>query len=303
MKDKTKRYLVTIGKGFDIRNVNVLRSIDDAEYKDFRDQSNDLNRIGSDRDLFFLVSANFSEYKNFCENFLKNKDFKFNHKSMRMLSLEINRKIFNFLSSFTSYVDNSRARLSRSTLLRSADLEYFDSTCKDLYDNNFSYRFLYNLRHYFTHCGMPVVIVGYNDSVEDTDKGVIKRVLNIQISRDEILKDYKWKGLKKEILQLPEQFDINPYLHQLLQCLEHLHKEKMKIYEDLIEEKAKAIIDILHLPNDQEGVLCIFIFSDYKGRSLSIEALMEALETGTKTIQYHEEHFPEEVINILSDKE
>lgn len=72
------------------------------------------------------------------------------------LSLALNRRLSNFLSSFRAFLDHSELRIKRQYGNTSAEAVAFKSACSLVFDRSFAYRFAYKLRNYSQHFGLPI---------------------------------------------------------------------------------------------------------------------------------------------------
>jgi hypothetical protein len=81
------------------------------------------------------------------------------------------------------------------------------------YDNNFSFRFLWNLRNYVQHCGLPPGSWDFIDIQEGPEKG--KTLLDISYDRNGLLEAFDWKKIKGELKNLPSQIDIIFHIRKL----------------------------------------------------------------------------------------
>ncbi|WP_312173972.1 hypothetical protein [Chryseobacterium sp.] len=69
---------------------------------------------------------------------------------MNKFKIESNRKFINYLSSFRTLIDHI------PNIFTSEIKKDFQLFLNSLYDNEFSYRFMYKLRNYTQHCGLPI---------------------------------------------------------------------------------------------------------------------------------------------------
>lgn len=138
------------------------------------------------------------------------------------LNCESSRLISNFLSSSNSILDHLQSFLKREFGEKSSEFINWDESRKDLHHQNFSYRFLYGLRHFSQHYSLPLTnlqMTGGRDSIEEE----VDFQFGILIQRDKTIQSgFDWRGLKEEILGQLTEFDLVSLCDDLLKHLTRL---------------------------------------------------------------------------------
>jgi hypothetical protein len=94
----------------------------------------------------------------------------------------------------------------------------------DEYDSNFAYRFLIRLRNYAAHCGKPVGQLKGSASA-DRPGGTVAGELRLFLSRDNLLRNFDGcSAVRSEIENLPEPFEIDSYVNELVSCLRRIQR-------------------------------------------------------------------------------
>jgi len=119
------------------------------------------------------------------------------------ITLQLNRLISNYLSSIRLFLDHSEYALHQKYGKNSLQLKEFKKTCSNVYDNNFSYRFLSKLRNYVQHCGMPIGHININSKVVNVNPTKSNHQLELQFDRDSLLKNFEWKNLNLKLKNFP----------------------------------------------------------------------------------------------------
>lgn len=135
------------------------------------------------------------------------------------IGLIANRLSLNFCASlrlFIDRVDNIAEKQPDEAKTRFKEFQ------RNLYDENFEYRFFYRLRNYTIHYNFPIQII--SASIED---GV-----EVYCSRKAMLKYKKWGPVKADILQLPETFILRDYIETELALLTALWMQIHVFYID-----------------------------------------------------------------------
>jgi hypothetical protein len=85
-----------------------------------------------------------------------------NQNNVRVLTFKTSRLMLSFLSSVRTFLEHAQTSISRQYGKASEQVLYFKALTAHQFDNVFSYRFLYKLRNYTQHCGMPPVNFSVN---------------------------------------------------------------------------------------------------------------------------------------------
>jgi hypothetical protein len=151
------------------------------------------------------------------------------------------------------------ASLKRRYGEKSSNVQKFKQACGDAYDSCLSYRFLYKLRNYAQHCGMPISEVYLETRRSAEDAGQPYSTLTVGIRRDAILRDYKWGSLRDDIANLPEFIEINAHIEQLMSRIQTINlivaqDEFAALFPHAVF--IKTLID--KIPQDEDGIPCVF---------------------------------------------
>ena len=198
-----------------ISEFQEVRPITSSEYDKFKNSVSTLSLIKNYLNLFQGVILNFQDYisalNNHFQEFHENENF--HTETIMNSTLNLNRLLNNYLSSVRLFLDHMEYDLKKRHGNESEIVFDFKSLCSDIYDKNFSYRFIYHLRNYVQHCGMPIGHISFKSKVDDHDRNRSNKVLELKFNRDELLREHNWKkDLKSEIEILPSKFDINPHI-------------------------------------------------------------------------------------------
>ncbi|WP_158661057.1 hypothetical protein [Bacillus kwashiorkori] len=174
---------------------------------------------------------------------------------------EVNNKLSNYLSNARKFIDQSEIKIYQDYSKNSLKSGLWDDKKTELYNELFSYRFLYHLRNFTQHNGtMPLNSV--SKKIIPTIFGE-QKVLEIKVIRDSLLNtSFNWNsGIKKEIEDMPDSFDITGYLIEHKVCLQKLYN---KIIEIIAIEIATSFKDYIELLNSFSirGYPYLFNFED-----------------------------------------
>lgn len=201
-------------------------------------------KLSADENLFRIVEFNYLDFESKLNSYLT-KNYQLDFYEFDYLFVEMNRLILNLLSSMRTYLDHIETRLKREFGSKSEEYLLFKTETASAFDTFFEYRFLYKLRNYAQHCGLPAgsaEITAYqNSELIHRDK------MNVFFSRDKLLSQYDdWGSLVKEELKLmPESFDVLPFVQKIFELLRAINEKiNFKIRQQYIED-ARFLLNIL----------------------------------------------------------
>lgn len=211
---------------FDGHSLVDVRELNDSEAEVYRKASKCLLNFWADQKLFQVVSLNYNDFVDYykhCSEKCKEGE-PHNWILMDEWFLNFNRHLLNYLSSVRTFLDHSEKNIHDRHGHSSPTLVRFEEACHNAYDNHFAYRFLYELRNYAQHCGLPI--------------GGIKigEVLEVFFDRDVLLGRYKkWKNIESELKQCKPRFEVAPLLNEMMDCLYRILFSKEDGWPDLIQ--------------------------------------------------------------------
>lgn len=140
--------------------------------------------------------------------------------------LSINRHLLNLLSSLRTFLDHTETCLKRRHGPRSERVTAFKAVTSAAFDSSFSYRFLWQLRNYVQHCGMPVGKMSVHIDFDEESSQPLSQSLELLFSRDALLDNYNnWhRMVKSELEAMPEYFPIRPHVESVKGSLEEIQK-------------------------------------------------------------------------------
>jgi hypothetical protein len=122
--------------------------------------------------------------------------------------LNLNSTLLNFLMSVRTLLDHMETNIKRSCGGDSDNFKYLKKLQSDEYDNTFSYPFMYKLRNYVQHCGMPPISFELNDSI-DHDNNSIDGEFNVHFEREILLKEsLVWGSVKSLLEKQPDKINV-----------------------------------------------------------------------------------------------
>jgi hypothetical protein len=254
-------HLGIMGKG-----ITSIRILEDSEYQEYKSAVGCLTDFSSDQQLYAITLLNYDDFLNLIavySNAWDKNPSMINFQLLERMTLNINRHIINYLFSVRTFLDHTEFKLKRIYGDSSDKFATFKKATISEYENNFSYRFLYKLRNYSQHCGLPLGELSMKSVEEPIYSGNIKNTLVINFSSDTLLTYNGWSSeVKEEIKRLPKKFDIIPHILQFKKSLDEIN---LAIIKDNINElivSAENIERLIAPTKGKEGTPMIFTITD-----------------------------------------
>lgn len=177
------------------------------------------------------------------------------------------RQVSNFLATASLFLMNAKVRLGKIFGKSSNEITQWDNYRQNLHFNSFAYRFMYELRNYSQHYGLP--ISGLNLQIDNMTTINRSIDLTIYVCKKDLLRDnYNWK-IKAEIEALEEHTDIIPLLNEYNGILGQLFHKYTCLFENKILVCSKYINtfrEVFKIP--EKSLPMLFISEKMENQSL-----------------------------------
>lgn len=161
--------------------------------------------------------------------------------SMVMDGFEIaTQKISNFLSSTSAFLAQTETQLRRVHGISSVELNIWNEKRQDLYDNNFSYSFLYELRNFAQHCSLPFSSFNIAGKRASENAPMLFKI-NTIILRDGLFGvGFNWKNsVEAKIREQPAEFELLSLIPEYFHVLRQLCFEAVQLHSVQLAECAR----------------------------------------------------------------
>lgn len=266
-------HLGVVSKG----NITAVRELTEPEYEEYKKAAGRLADFSSSQHLYAIVALNYDDYGNILKQYGRNyaeNPRAVNWITMEKMVLNINRHLLNFLSAVRTFLDHTETKLKRHYGSNSHRYKRFKDACSQAYDTNFSYRFLYRLRNFAQHCGLPLGTLTLHSAETPPHSGHVQYSLQVKFNRDELLleRDLWGNQLMKEIEGLPKQFEITPHITETMKCLEKINLTVIEDDLPQLLQSAEYIQQLINPVKDMSGLPCILKVEKYrKGEELKLD--------------------------------
>jgi len=192
-------------------NFENVRELSLEEFEQFNESVNDLSDFNRTYSLFEMCEENYHALENYYQELSSLTGG--NQQTWHMMIIKWNTLTLNYLSSFRMFIDHHETTLERSSDPANNLYEKFKSRTAYHYDKYFSYRFLWNLRNYIQHCGLPACSWDLSEIKEGPKKG--QSEVEIAYNRDGLLQGFDWNKLATEIKIQPSNISVLPLMREL----------------------------------------------------------------------------------------
>lgn len=222
-----------------INEIFVRGTISDSEFKEFEKHTMKLEEFYRTEELFLCLALNYEDYQNAIIKYLSGyiKDSYLDYVLAGTIYADLNRLILNLLASVRMFLDHTEYSLKGKYGKTSKEFNDFKKMCSYKYDTNFSYRFLYRLRNFAQHCGMPVGRIQFSSSkdreegfksyeVEYTNLNLLsKHTLSIFFDRNKLLESFNgWgKNVKQELESMGQDIEVTQHIRSFVSNLSEIH--------------------------------------------------------------------------------
>lgn len=141
---------------------------------------------------------------------------------LNKFKIESNRKFINYLSSFRTLIDHI------PNILNKREKKELKDFLSYLYDNEFSYRFIYKLRNYTQHCGLPITKYesNFNNSLVE---------IFLMLDAEYLLNDYdSWGEVVKNDLKKYRSIDSRSIIDNHFNLVKKIYNKTLLLLKDEI---------------------------------------------------------------------
>ena len=218
------RRLVTPGVTSATNLLDKIRDLEPAEFDVLMKAIAHLRQYASRQSVRLMMQRNYMALRQLLEEAAQ--EFAATQKPPDHLvangGAELNRHLMNFLASFRSFIDHSETHLHNADASGTWK-QRFKQRASAFYDALFAYRFLYELRNYVQHCGLP--FGGIHVSARRDQQGNVQTEFRAYLARDDLLRWSNWKAIVRTDLEAQsDEIQVLPLVEELMECIRCLNK-------------------------------------------------------------------------------
>ncbi|MEU5274723.1 hypothetical protein AB0G77_40830 [Streptomyces hygroscopicus] len=218
--------------------VSLHREISQPEYESYGKAIAKFKRLEERRTFLFLERSS-NELKSIMSTYvnIENIGGSFRKINWQQAGSFLMERFVTWLAATRLYLESERDFMLRRFGPTSTQMASYKEATSVAFDAHEGYRFLYNLRDYTQHCGIPSSGVTVSRSPED------KRKVRLYLNRVELLSArFSWNKHSKSLLQTwPEKVDVIPLVDDAMTGYRAIERNTLRI---LIEDSAAAIEEI-----------------------------------------------------------
>jgi hypothetical protein len=240
----------------------ISRELTEQEYGHYQSASKVLGKHATGQQLIHIARLNFNDYGAALEKFGQEYAANYDPSWGRVVNMiiEVNRHVLNFLSAMKTFLDHTETRLKREHGDTSTGVQVFKDASARAFDGHFSYRFIYQLRNYTQHCGMPLGVIRAKSDLPSSLSGPAKHAIDFYFEKASLLANFsKWgKHVQPELEAMPDVFPLTPHLKQTMACLDDIHHAVMSEAVAEIESQLSLLDPLLNELPSEGGMPCVY---------------------------------------------
>ncbi|WP_437693272.1 hypothetical protein [Sorangium sp. So ce176] len=255
MKPKELGVLNPAGAG----SIDSMRVLTDAEVKAIAEANEGLVQFQFMEQLFSIVALSrdaFSDFTNSSfDQYIQDTSASIlgmvpRSTRARKLTLLANMYLLNFLTAMRTYLDHVETRIKRWYGDKSPEVAQFKRAVSKQYDTTDSYAFVWKLRNYSQHCGMPIGGIVLSASIVPGEQmfgtlvdGSGLRALRVYCNRDDLLREFdSWGAKVKSYLAAQDQeIEVTVHVNNAFASLCIIHEEVAAQTRKIAREHAKTL--------------------------------------------------------------
>ncbi|WP_319479102.1 hypothetical protein [uncultured Draconibacterium sp.] len=138
----------------------------------------------------------------------------------------LSRLISEMLSNFRAFLDYWETSLKKEFNKNSIQVQSFKKATSFEYDNMFDYRFVYELRNYIQHCGMPNFLV---KSILDINEN---KIYEVALNPKELLNNFNWKpSVRKDLENRKTMINLLETFSNMIKSVERINNIALNCYD------------------------------------------------------------------------
>lgn len=237
------------------------KELTEQDYENYISSIDELNNFENLRRLFQIFLLNHNEFIEFTINdskllFENSLSITGNKENYNKHFLHLNRIFLNYLTSFRTLLDHIETIIKRKYGKSTKETMHFEELKSYLFDNFFAYRFVYKLRNYAQHCGLPIDEFLLSATKVTDEK--FKTEYKIDFDSEKLLKKFDGWGIVKKDLMKYNEISVFPILDEMKVAIDILWNRVTSIFETDIDNAVSFLIDNAgHLKNEFSEV-CLF---------------------------------------------
>lgn len=239
--------LLQLGSVFD-GGFRMIRPLSFKETSKYIKAYNHLLAYDEASSLIEMLRSNLAEFEACVEGLVKLRPRTGEFVALkRNSSIEVNRLFLNFLSAFRQFLDHTETRLKREYKEVPEIFRRFQERTSRAYDTEFAYRFIYKLRNFSQHCGIPVGVVDFECKHDEVENKPIF-VFHLMFDAARLLAeggDVLGKVVKSDLKKFGPVLPVEPLPRKVMSEVDSIWELVCELEKPCLEESAKYIAGVV----------------------------------------------------------
>lgn len=225
--------------------IERVRALTEDEASGYLGSIEHLQDYSRTRDLFDLVEHNIGAVRTSIAQHLdrgtsaRRGVFHEGIKERQILQLSV----INYLSAVRLYLDHRQTHLTRRYGPKSDELRVFNEARRSEHGSHPEYAFVYELRNFVQHCGMPLQAIRDHASIAPGEEG---RERLVGCSKSQLLALFSdWTHSRPFILAQAEEFPLLPVLEVMRDCLSRVEATTSNAIMTTLWRDAKSVVRLV----------------------------------------------------------
>lgn len=254
-------------------SIKAIRPLNDREVQEVRDCNKEIFDFNRHFKLVEYVLHNFLCLKNGVEKTLQQfaeSSHIIGRYDLDSFGHEVNINLLNLMMSARTFLDHMETFTKREYGKESEHVELFKKLTAEEFDSRFSYKFMYKLRNYVQHCGMPPL--SYSKS-RNFDKYTPCAGITLMFDRDALISGFDgWGSIVKPQLESQDnKFDafaiIEEFVLSILRIYIRFYDETK--FQKTLDARARIAEIIDQSEVYFEDDYCLFCASEKDGEKVT----------------------------------
>ncbi|MCF2526600.1 hypothetical protein [Yinghuangia soli] len=235
-------------------SVRIAREISDAEF-DRHIEAIDTYEALVERSAFELIQRSFFNIRTMIESLANVERFggDFRRAQRGPVNKSVMAEVTNWLAATRLYLENERDFILNAFGEKSAEMIAYKAATSGAFDSHDGYRFLYNLRDYTQHCGIPSGYLDISGSAPN-------RRIVLSLDRSRLLTArFKWSKHAKALLNTwPEKIPLVPLMEDAMEGYATVEEQMLRIILRRCINFSPILIKSIESLNGMSGNAALF---------------------------------------------
>ena len=260
--------------GMDVR---IIREMPEGEFTRHVDAISAYEAL-IERGAFSLILRNYSNLQMMVDTFANVERYagEFRRANREVVKRALMAELTNWLAATRLYLENERDFILREFGKASEEMSEYKNATSSAFDRHEGYRFLYNLRDYTQHCGIPPGRMHVSGTRPN-------RNVVITLERSRLLTArFNWSSHSKALLETwPERIPLMPLLDDAMEGYASIEEQMLRLVIRCCFVASPLLLDTLQSGDIGDGNPALFRISGEGGGDQPIDFSLRAMPSAS----------------------